>query len=228
MICVDAANVDSGNAKKQEIGARCNRGQPGGVSSSQVERERRAHTFGCWVEVKMANARPRRSVDLYILYVKKGSDARPEVLIDPNSWSADHSVLVEAAREPRSKARVRRSEEQREQDRLRTLITLGPAVSSTTIAVPNNESPHLCSPAANVALDPLTVPAAIQSIRRQVCEHFYLGEMRDPELIVRTNRRACVLPRQIAMYIARQLIGRRSRRSAASLAAGTTPPCCTP
>ena len=38
-------------------------------------------------------------------------------------------------------------------------------------------------------------------------EHFYLREMRDPELTVRTNRRAYVLPRQIAMYIARQLTG---------------------
>jgi chromosomal replication initiator protein len=58
-----------------------------------------------------------------------------------------------------------------------------------------------------VVLDPLAVPAAIQSIRRQVCEHFYLRERRDPELTVRTNRRAFVLPRQIAMYIARQLTG---------------------
>jgi len=31
--------------------------------------------------------------------------------------------------------------------------------------------------------------------------------MRDPELTVRTNRRSYVLPRQIAMYIARQLTG---------------------
>ena len=40
-----------------------------------------------------------------------------------------------------------------------------------------------------------------------MCEQFYLREMRDPELTVRTNRRAYVLPRQIAMYIARQLTG---------------------
>jgi len=51
------------------------------------------------------------------------------------------------------------------------------------------------------------VPAAIQPIRRRVCEHFYLREMRDPELKGRTHRRAYVLPRQIAMYIARQLTG---------------------
>jgi chromosomal replication initiator protein len=53
----------------------------------------------------------------------------------------------------------------------------------------------------------LAVPGAIESIRRQVCEHFYLREMRDPELTVRTHRRSYVLPRQIAMYIARQLTG---------------------
>jgi len=51
------------------------------------------------------------------------------------------------------------------------------------------------------------VPGAIESIRRHVCEHFYLREMCDPELTVRTNRRAYVLPRQIPMYIARQLTG---------------------
>ena len=51
------------------------------------------------------------------------------------------------------------------------------------------------------------MPAAIQAIRHHVCEHFYVRERRDPELTVRTNRRAYVLPRQIAMYIARQLTG---------------------
>ena len=48
---------------------------------------------------------------------------------------------------------------------------------------------------------------AIQSIRRLVCEHFYLREVRDPELTLRTNGRSYVLPRQIAMYLARQLTG---------------------
>jgi chromosomal replication initiator protein len=58
-----------------------------------------------------------------------------------------------------------------------------------------------------VVLDPLAVPAAIQAIRQHVCQHFYLRERRDPALTVRTHRRAYVLPRQIAMYIARQLTG---------------------
>jgi chromosomal replication initiator protein len=53
----------------------------------------------------------------------------------------------------------------------------------------------------------LAVREAIQAIRQHVCENFYMREMRDPELQVRTNRRAYVLPREIAMYIARQLTG---------------------
>ena len=38
-----------------------------------------------------------------------------------------------------------------------------------------------------------------------MCENFYLREMRDRELAVRTNRRSYLLPRQIAIHIARQL-----------------------
>jgi chromosomal replication initiator protein len=49
--------------------------------------------------------------------------------------------------------------------------------------------------------------AAISAVRRLVCQHFYLREMRDPELAVRTNRRSYVLPRQIATNIVRQLAG---------------------
>ena len=40
-----------------------------------------------------------------------------------------------------------------------------------------------------------------------MCDHFYMREMRDPELTVRIKRRAYVLPRQLAMYIVRQLTG---------------------
>ena len=128
-------------------------------------------------------------------------------LDDPRITDEVRRMLVEPAKERQSKARYRRSEEQRKEDRVRTLITLGPAVSSTIIDGPKNDVPQARSPAENVVTEPLALPAAIQLIRHQVCEHFYLREMRDPELTVRTNRRAYVLPRQVAMYIARQLTG---------------------
>jgi Bacterial dnaA protein helix-turn-helix len=53
------------------------------------------------------------------------------------------------------------------------------------------------------------ISTGLETVERteMVSEHFYLREMRDPELTVRTNRCAYVFPRQLAMYIARQLTG---------------------
>jgi hypothetical protein len=128
-------------------------------------------------------------------------------LDDPRLTDELRSVLIAAVKERQGKARYRRSEEQRKEDRLRTLITLGPAAKSGSTTGSNGESAEASSQPGMVVLDPLAVPEAIQSIRQHVCEHFYLRERRDPELTVRTNRRAYVLPRQIAMYITRQLTG---------------------
>ena len=85
--------------------------------------------------------------------------------------------------------------------RLGPIASRGPTTGSATW--PDDEDVH----PSNLVLDPLVVPGSIQMIRHQVCEHFYLREMRDQELTVRTRRRAYVLPRQIAMYIVRQLAG---------------------
>jgi hypothetical protein len=126
-------------------------------------------------------------------------------LDDPRLTDEVRAVLVKAARERQSKARFRRSEEQRNLDRLTTLIRLGPVAKRAATTGPDCESHEDGSHPARVVLDPLTVPGAIQTIRLHVSEHFYMREMRDPELTVCTNRRAYVLPRQIAMYIARQL-----------------------
>jgi hypothetical protein len=128
-------------------------------------------------------------------------------LDDPRLTDEVRALLVEAAKERQSKARFRRSEEQRKQEKLRMLIRLGPVTGRCTPTGPDSESAEGHSHPARVVLGPLAVPAAIQAIRRHVCEHFYLREMRDPELTVRSNRRAYVLPRQIAMYVARQLTG---------------------
>ena len=128
-------------------------------------------------------------------------------LDDPRLTDEVRAVLVQAARERQSKAWFRRSEEQRAADRLATAIRLGSVGKKAAATLPNNESPEARSQAAVGVLDPPALREAIRAIRQQVCEHFHLAEMRDPELTVRTNRRAYVLPRQIAMYIARQLTG---------------------
>jgi chromosomal replication initiation ATPase DnaA len=84
-------------------------------------------------------------------------------------------------------------------------MRLSPVDGRDSTRGPDGASPEgKCHP-ASVVLDRLAVAGAIESIRRQVCKNFYLREMRDPELKVRTHRRAYVLPGQIAMYMARQL-----------------------
>jgi DnaA-like protein len=128
-------------------------------------------------------------------------------LDDPRIKDEVWAVLVQAARERQSKAWYRRSEEQRKQDRLATLIKLGYVANLAATKGPESESHEGGSHPARVVLDPLALQEAIQAIRRQVCELFNLREMRDPDLKVRTNRRSYVLPRQIAMYVARQLMG---------------------
>jgi hypothetical protein len=125
-------------------------------------------------------------------------------LDDPRPNDEGRAVLAHAAMERQSKARFRQSEEKRKQDKLRMLIRLGPVAGRGT---PPGESPEGDSQPASVVLDPLDVHAAIRKIRQHECEHFYLREMRDPELTMRSHRRTYVLPRQIAMYIARQATG---------------------
>ena len=114
---------------------------------------------------------------------------------------------MEAAKERHSKARYQRPAELRAEEKLATRMNLGPIVRNAAPKDASDECPEQCAPAAMAVLDPPARKEAIQTIRRLVCEHFYLREMRDPELTVRTNRRAYVLPRQLAMYIARQVTG---------------------
>ena len=54
---------------------------------------------------------------------------------------------------------------------------------------------------------PKDLGQVIRGIQERVSQHFYLREMPDPNLRVRCRRWVFLLPRQIAMYIARQLTG---------------------
>jgi hypothetical protein len=108
-------------------------------------------------------------------------------LDDPRLTDEVCALLVAAARERQSKARFRRTEDQRARDKLATLIKLGPIVRNSAPKGANNECPERCA-RAEAVLDPPALKAAIQVIRCQVCDNFYLRELRDPELQVRTNR----------------------------------------
>ena len=128
-------------------------------------------------------------------------------LDDPRITDEVRKMLVEAAKARQAKAWYRRPEDQRAEERLARLIRLGPIARNATAPNASNESPEVRTPAAAVILDPPALRETIQAIRRLVCDHFYLREMRDPELTVRTHRRAYALPRQLAMYITRHLTG---------------------
>src|SRR5215813_1416861 len=110
-------------------------------------------------------------------------------LDDPRLTDGFHGVLVAAAKERQSKERFQRSEEERKQERLATLIRLGPVVTNAPAEDLTSETPETCSLTATVVPYSPAVKDAIQSIRWRVSEQFYLREMRDPELQVRTNRR---------------------------------------
>jgi len=113
-------------------------------------------------------------------------------LDDPRITDEVRTMLVEAAKERQSKAWYRRPDDQRAEEKLARLIRLGPIARNATATNAGNESTEVRTPAAAVILDPPALRETIQAIRRQVCEHFYLREMRDPELTVRAS--ACLRP----------------------------------
>ena len=189
------------------------RGREGGTSSPEFMRLRQLHSGHILAML-------RSGISMRTI--------RRHRLDDPRITNEVRAMLVDAAKARQAKEWYRRPDDQRAEERLARLIRLGPIARNATATNASNESPEVRTPAAAVILDPPALRETIQAIRRHVCAHFYLREMRDPELTVRTNRRAYVLPRQIAMYIARQLtraslqeIGR------ASLATDITLRCCT-
>ena len=63
------------------------------------------------------------------------------------------------------------------------------------------------SPSARDVTEPQDLQQTIQLIQKVVSDHFYLRELRDPDLKVRSHRQVFAFPRQLAMYIARQTTG---------------------
>src|SRR5262249_22941624 len=124
-------------------------------------------------------------------------------LDDPRITDDVRAVVVQDVRERRKAARRSRH------DYMATLINLasfGPAALTRDVAIRdrqrNEESLLAPSQVPRDITEPQDLQRMIQSIRQHVCEHFYLAEMRDPQLSVRSNRRAYVLPGQSATYTA--------------------------
>jgi chromosomal replication initiation ATPase DnaA len=123
-------------------------------------------------------------------------------LDDPRITDETRAVLVAAATERRKTARPSR------RDNLATLINLasfGPAALTDRQGI--EESLQAASQAAQVVTPPQDLQQTIQSIQKLVSDHFYLRELRDLDLKVRSHRQVFAFPRQLAMYIARLITG---------------------
>jgi len=119
-------------------------------------------------------------------------------LDNPRITDELRTVLMRAAIERRRKARLaRRCASSSPQD-------------STTQAAATGDSPQ-GSESSKIDLTPRNIfpsqstPVTIDLIQKRVSEHFYLRELRDQDLKVRRNRQIITFPRQLAMYIVRQL-----------------------
>jgi hypothetical protein len=119
-------------------------------------------------------------------------------LDDPRITDEARAVLMRAAMERRRTARLARRRTSRN------------AQGSTTRPreAANRDSPRDLEP-STIAWAPRHISpvqdkrVTIDLIQKRVSEHFYLRELRDQDLKVRSNRRIFTFPRQLAMYIVR-------------------------
>lgn len=137
---------------------------------------------------ELARLRRRHSEDLLGM-MRAGIGmrlVRRHRLDDPRITEELRAVLVHAVMERRRKARRGSTAIADSSWRLESSQTLPP------------ETPRKVIASQREAL-------TIDSVRKLISEHFHLRELRDQELTVRSNRQIITFPRQLAMYIARQL-----------------------
>jgi hypothetical protein len=120
-------------------------------------------------------------------------------LDDPRITDEARAVLMRAAIDRRRKARLARR---------RTLSNAQGSTTQPRNAEASDSSADLES--SKIDFAPRNIPPVqderitIDSIQKLVSEHFYLRELRDEDLKVRSNRRIFTFPRQLAMYIVRR------------------------
>jgi hypothetical protein len=78
-------------------------------------------------------------------------------------------------------------------------------INDTTLNLPVSANPSPIAP--RVLATPQPKPMTIDWIQKLVSKYFHLRELRDQDLKKRSHRRVFVFPRQVAMYIARQVTG---------------------
>jgi hypothetical protein len=130
---------------------------------------------------------------------------RRHVLDDPLLSDDARAVLVRTMMERRRKARVKRRENLA--TRINIASLLNPRALDITLSVSQgNAEPNQALPQSPRRItDPQELQRTIETIRRRVSDYFQTAKLRDPDLKVRSHRQIYVLPRQLAMYIARRL-----------------------
>lgn len=116
-------------------------------------------------------------------------------LDDPRITDELRMVLMRAAMERCRKARLSRH---------RTLRGSIIHSGATGDSLPRSESSKIDLAPRNIFPSQYR-PVTLDLIQKGVSEHFHLRELRDQDLKVRSNRQIITFPRQIAMYIVRQL-----------------------
>ncbi len=116
-------------------------------------------------------------------------------LDDPRITDELRMVLMQAAIGRCKKARLARHPSSQDS-------TIQP--SATGDSQQGSESSTI-DPAPRTIFPSQTTPVTIDMIQKRVSEHFHLPELRVPNLKVRSKRQIIAFPRQLAMYIARQL-----------------------
>lgn len=127
-------------------------------------------------------------------------------LDDPRLTNDMRSVLFRAVTERRKKTWLARHRAIIDPQRKRVSELSNPDIGAATIAnSPLRLESQVPAQGSGKSIARQETHLTIDLIRKRVSEHFYLRELRDPDLKVRNNRSVFVFPRQVAMYIVRQL-----------------------
>jgi hypothetical protein len=132
---------------------------------------------------------------------------RRHALDDPLLTDGARAVLVRAVMERRKKVRVRPRENLA--NRINIASVLNPRALRLALGDcqrPENSNEADSQPPQHVT-DPQELQRTIETIRRRVSDYFQTTKLRDPGLKERSHRQIFAFPRQLAMYIARQLTG---------------------
>jgi chromosomal replication initiator protein len=131
-------------------------------------------------------------------------------LDDPRLTDAVRTLMMRVAMERKKTAGV---EPRGDMATLLKLSNFAPAPPASSAAVSatdgqgNQESLQLQPQAPRDVTDPEDRQRMVDLIRKRICAEFHLAELRDPNLTARSRRQIFAFPRQLAMFLVRQLTG---------------------